>query len=103
MSSLVYFGSMQIGRPNGPGVNEYDFIDDLIYTKLFDDVNIYGPMTTSAFEKFSGRVRIVKVTRYPIIRELSALIKLIQDCFIGRVAPSLVVIRLDNYPSFIGY
>ena len=100
MSSLVYFGSMQIGRPNGPGVNEYDFIDDLIYTKLFDDVNIYGPMTTSAFEKFSGRVRIVKVTRYPIIRELSALIKLVQDCFVGRLAPSLVVIRLGQLPIF---
>ena len=98
MSTLVYFGSMTIGKPNGPGVNEYDFITDLIQSAEFHQINVYSPITASAVDEFSNYVRVVKAPSIPIVRELISLLRFIFDFVSGRIKPSVVVLRLGQIP-----
>lgn len=98
MSTLVYFGSMQVGLPNGPGVNEYDFLGDVSAQESFATVVAYCPMTDTAYEKLSIKMKIIKTTRFPVLRELDGGIKFCIDLLSKRVMPSVVIIRLGQLP-----
>ena len=96
--NIVYFGSMRIGRPNGPGLNERDFVEDLD-TRRGVKCYIYAPIEAGVDLKLNNTVFIRNVLGVPIIREIHAIILLGLDILRKRVRPDLVVFRVGQLPA----
>ena len=95
--NIVYFGSMRIGRPNGPGLNERDFVEDLD-TRSGVKLYIYAPIETDCDLLLNNTVFVRNVLGTPILREIHALIFFGLDIIRKRVRPDLLVFRVGQLP-----
>lgn len=98
MVAMVYFGSMKIGMPNGPGVNEQDFITDILENDYFESVAVYSPMTATFEKAFSVRALIMPLCSLPVLRELHGAYLLFRDIYTKRVKCDVMVFRLGQLP-----
>ena len=95
--NIVYFGSMRIGRPNGPGLNEKDFFQDL-ENRSGINLFVYAPIEQGCTLN-TQKIRIVRnVVRYPVLREIHAATLLCLDIIRKLVKPDVVVFRLGQLP-----
>ena len=95
--NIVYFGSMRIGRPNGPGLNEKDFLQDL-ENRSGINLFVYAPIEQGCTLN-TQKIRIVRnVVGYPVLREIHAATLLCLDIIRKLVKPDVVVFRLGQLP-----
>tara|TARA_Y100001935_G_scaffold254801_1_gene265072 strand:+ start:1590 stop:2747 length:1158 start_codon:yes stop_codon:yes gene_type:complete len=95
---IFYFGSMSIGKPNGPGLNERDFIEDISIRRNVK-LTAYAPFEDSLDLDNFKNVNIRKVYPYPIVREINAVLLLIYDFFFKKLRkPNIVIFRVGQLP-----
>lgn len=94
---IFYFGSMTIGRPNGPGLNERDFVEDL---STYEDLclRVYAPIEADITLQLKSSDVVRRVLSSPLIREFQAAIYFLIDFYLYGVKPDLLVFRVGQLP-----
>ena len=100
--NLFYFGSMPIGYPNGPGINEKDFLMDVASR---DNVSLFafGDIeNTTSYNLKKNFVNVIKIKRIPILREFFHFIFFVYFIIFKKNNNKVVkvVLRIGRFPVF---